>query len=79
MRKADADTFRAEAEGGRERGEQAADGLIGRPKQRRAQSSLRPFLPSASLTRSPGGDVSQKGANELQQLSLTSPAPAAIG
>lgn len=57
MRKADADTFRAEAEGGRERGEVAAEGLIGRPKQRRSQSSLRPFLPSASH---PGGAWAKK-------------------
>lgn len=66
----------AEAAGGRPRGA-GARGLTGRP------SRLGPRAPRAlssrSPSRSPGRDVGHIGANELEDLSITSPEPAAIG
>lgn len=74
MRKADADTPRAEAEGGRESGAQAAEGLIERT---RTETETVPELPAPFSPQCVSHP--ERGANELQELSITSPEPAAIG
>ena len=86
MRKADADTPRAEGEGTRQSGARGSGSGARRayrtdPRADDPRAPLHLFLRSGSPTRSPspGPDVSQRGANELQDLNSTSPERAAIG
>lgn len=76
MRKADADTPRAEGEGGRESGAQAAESLIERT---RTETETVPELPAPFSPQCVSHPQPERGANELQELSITSPEPAAIG
>ena len=61
------------------RAREGVEGLIGRLKQRgpRAPRALLP--PRLIYHPQPGPDVDESGANELQDLGITSPEPAAIG
>lgn len=85
MRKAhaDADTHRAEGEGARqsrERGAGRGGGVLnGRPRADGPRAPAHSFFHSGSPTPKPGRDVSQRGTNELQDLSITSPEPSLIG